>query len=123
MKLQEAYRLAEAMFTVSNYWITPKGKVDKTNAHEYWLADHGMSYAKAYDTGHIRVAISDSEGGTVNAQWGKSATSQAKRVLAKYVKDSDKAYVDLVEPAKNGNIKYLKSDSVNYKEFMRKYAR
>jgi len=122
MKLLEAYRLAEAFLTVSNYWITPKGKVDKTSAHEYWLADHGMSYGKAYDTGHIRLAISDSSG-TVNAQWSKAAPAIAKKVLSKFVKDSDKAYVDLVEPLKNNNIKYLKSDTVNYKEFIRKYAR
>ncbi|MBT7350522.1 hypothetical protein HN803_07120 [candidate division WWE3 bacterium] len=123
MKLIKAFRLAEAMYTVTNYWITPKGKVDKTSAHEYWLADHSMSYGKAYDTGHIRVAVSDSENGTVNAQWSKAATGQAKRVLAKFVKESDKAYVDLVEPLKNDNIRYLKSDTVNYKDFMRKYAR
>ena len=120
--------IREGMYTTTQYWILPSGKVKKmSSGHEEYLADEGMSYGKAFNSGHIRLAIADDDG-TPSAEWSKAATRPAKKALGNIVKKAEKRggpgarlYYDFVKPNEGGreNISYLKSGNTDYKGFLR----
>ena len=129
MKLKDVL-IREGMYTTTQYWILPSGKVKKMQSgHVEYLADEGMtSYGKAFTTGHIRLAISDSDG-QPSAEWSKEATRPAKKALGNIVKKAEKAggpgamlYYDIVKiknPGDMEDIKYIKSGNTDYKGFLR----
>ena len=118
MKLKDIL-IREGMYTTTQYWILPAGKLKKmSNGHENYLADEGMSYGKAFKTGHIRLAIGDSSG-AVAGEWSKQATSAAKRTLAKIVKDADGIFYDFVNITPDDKVKYLKSGDTDYRGFLK----
>ena len=80
-----------------------------------------MSYGKAFHTGHIRLAVDDKTS-TPTAEWSRQATSAAKRVLTKLVKDSDEVFYDIVEPNTESDLyrpKYLKTGNTDYRGFLK----
>ena len=129
MKLKDVL-IREGMYTTTQYWILPSGKVKKMKSgHVEYLADEGMtSYGKAFTTGHIRLAISDSDG-QPSAEWSKEATRPAKKALGNIVKKAEKdggpgamLYYDIVKiknPGDMEDIKYIKSGNTDYKGFLR----
>lgn len=114
--------IREAFYGATNYWILPNGKVKKlSGGHEDYLADEGLSYGKAFHTGHIRLAVDDKTS-TPTAEWSRQATSAAKRVLTKLVKDSDEVFYDIVEPNTESDLyrpKYLKTGNTDYRGFLK----
>ena len=120
--------IREGMWTTTQYWILPSGKVKRmSDGHEDYLADEGMSYSKAFTTGHIRLAIADDDG-TPSAEWSKEATRPAKKALGNIVKKAEKQggpdvrlYYDFVKPNEGGreNMSYVKSGNTDYKGFLR----
>ena len=86
MKLKDIL-IREGMYTTTQYWILPSGKVKKmSSGHEEYLTDEGMGYGKAFNTGHIRLAIAEDDG-TPSAEWSKAATRPAKKALGNIVKN------------------------------------
>jgi len=118
MKLKDIL-IREGFYGTTQYWILPAGKLKKmANGHEEYLADEGMTYGKAFKTGHIRVAVGDYDK-VPTAEWSKAATSAAKRTLAKMVKDSDQLYYDFIDVKPDGKVKYLKSGDTDYRGFLK----
>ena len=131
MKLKDIL-IREGMFTSTQYWILPSGKVKKMKGgHVEYLADEGMtSYGKAFNSGHIRLAIADDDG-TPSAEWSKAATRPAKKALGNIVKKAEKRggpgvrlYYDIVKPNKDAyggmeKMSYVKSGDTDYKGFLR----
>ena len=131
MKLKDIL-IREGMYTTTQYWILPSGKVKKMKGgHVEYLADEGMtSYGKAFTTGHIRLAISDSDG-QPSAEWSKEATRPAKKALGNIVKKAEKRggpgarlYYDIVKANKDAyggmeKMSYVKSGDTDYKGFLR----
>ena len=124
--------ILEGMYTTTQYWILPSGKVKKMKGgHVEYLADEGMtSYGKAFNTGHIRLAIADDDG-TPSAEWSKAATRPAKKALGNIVKKAEKRggpgarlYYDIVKANKDAyggmeKMSYVKSGDTDYKGFLR----
>ena len=129
MKLKDIL-IREGMYTTTQYWILPSGKVKKMQSgHVEYLADEGMtSYGKAFTTGHIRLAISDDDG-TPSAEWSKEATPAAKKALGNIVKKAEKRggpgtrlYYDIVAMTSGHGWKrkkYIKSGDTDYKGFLK----
>ena len=121
MKLQDIL-IREGMYTTTQYWILPSGKVKKmSSGHEGYLADEGLSYETAFEGGHIRLSISDREG-TVAAEWSKEASAPAKKALGKIVKKTDALYYDIVAMSSGPGWrrkKYTKSGDTDYKGFLK----
>ena len=130
MKLKDIL-IREGMFTSTQYWILPSGKVKKmSSGHEEYLTDEGMGYGKAFNTGHIRLAIADDDG-TPSAEWSKAATRPAKKALGNIVKKAEKRggpgarlYYDIVKANKDAyggmeKMSYVKSGNTDYKGFLR----
>jgi len=125
MKLKD---VLEAMYTTTQYWILPNGKVKKMRSgHEDYLADTGMTYGKAFLDGHIRLAVDDGDG-TPSAEWSNDASPAAKKALGAFIKKSDDGllYYDLVKPNPRAGksqrapqMIYLKSGQTDYKGFMK----
>ena len=125
MKLKD---VLEAMYSTTQYWILPSGKVKKMRSgHEEYLADKGMSYGNAFLDGHIRLAVDD-EDGTPSAEWSNEATPAAKKSLGTFIKKSDDGvlYYDLIKlnpqagkTKRTPKTTYLKSGNTDYKGFMR----
>jgi len=117
--------IREGMFTTTQYWILPSGKVKKMRSgHEEYLTDKGISYGKAFTSGHIRLAVADDDG-TPSAEWTKQATRPAKKALGSIVQKAEKRggpgarlYYDFVD-YNTGRIKYIKSGNTDYKGFLR----
>jgi len=113
------------MYTTTQYWILPSGKVKKMRSgHEEYLTDKGISYGKAFTSGHIRLAVADDDG-TPSAEWTKQATRPAKKALGSIVQKAEKRggpgtrlYYDFVD-YNTGRIKYIKSGNTDYKGFLR----
>lgn len=118
----------EAMYSTTQYWILPSGKVKKMRSgHEDYLADTGMSYEKAFLDGHIRLAVDD-EDGTPSAEWSNDATGAAKKALGTFIKKSDNGllYYDLVKANPRAGKSqraakkiYLKSGQTDYKGYLK----
>ena len=121
MKLKDIL-IREGMYTTTQYWILPSGKVKKmSSGHEGYLADEGLSYETAFEGGHIRLSISDREG-TPAAEWSKDATPAAKKALGKIVKKTDTLYYEKVAmTSAHGwrRKKYIKSGDTDYKGFLK----
>ena len=128
MKLKGILILEGVMYS-TQYWILPNGKVKKMrNTHGEYLADQGMSYGKAFNSGHIRLAITDSDGQPA-AEWSVGASRSAKKALGNIVKKAEKRggpgarlYYDIVAMT-SGNgwrrKKYIKSGDTDYKGFLK----
>ena len=114
--------ILEGMYTTTQYWILPSGKVKKmSSGHEGYLADEGLSYETAFEGGHIRLSISD-RAGTVAAEWSKEASAPAKKALGKIVKKTDALYYDIVAMSSGPGWrrkKYTKSGDTDYKGFLK----
>jgi hypothetical protein len=114
--------ILEGMYTTTQYWILPSGKVKKmSSGHENYLADEGLSYETAFEGGHIRLSITDRDG-IPAAEWSKEATPAAKKALGRVVKKADTLYYDKVEiPSGRGPArkKYIKSGETDYKGFLK----
>ena len=110
------------MYTTTQYWILPSGKVKKmSSGHEGYLADEGLSYETAFEGGHIRLAITDNDG-QPSAEWSKQATPAAKKALGKIVKKTDALYYDVVAMSSGPGWrrkKYTKSGDTDYKGFLK----
>jgi len=128
MKLKDIL-IREGMYTTTQYWILPSGKVKKmSSGHEGYLADEGLSYETAFEGGHIRLAITDNDG-QPSAEWSKEATPAAKKALGNIVKKAEKAggpgamlYYDIVKiknPGDMEDMSYIKSGNTDYKGFLR----
>ena len=114
--------IREGMYTTTQYWILPSGKVKKmSSGHEGYLADEGLSYETAFEGGHIRLAITDNDG-QPSAEWSKQATPAAKKALGKIVKKTDAHYYDVVAMSSGPGWrrkKYTKSGDTDYKGFLK----
>ena len=121
--------IREGMYTTTQYWILPSGKVKKmSSGHEGYLADEGLSYETAFEGGHIRLAVTD-EDGTPSAEWSKQATPAAKKALGNIVKKAVKRcgpgarlYYDIVAMTSGHGWrrkKYIKSGDTDYKGFLK----
>ena len=114
--------IREGMYTTTQYWILPSGKVKKmSSGHEGYLADEGLSYETAFKGGHIRLAITDDDGHP-SAEWSKEATPAAKKALGKIVKKTDTLYYDKVAMTSGPGWtrkKYIKSGDTDYKGFLK----
>jgi hypothetical protein len=114
--------IREGMYTTTQYWILPSGKVKKmSSGHEGYLADEGLSYETAFEGGHIRLAITDDDGHP-SAEWSKEATPAAKKALGKIVKKTDTLYYDKVAMTSGPGWtrkKYIKSGDTDYKGFLK----
>ena len=114
--------ILEGMYTSTQYWILPSGKVKKmSSGHEGYLADEGLSYETAFEGGHIRLAITDNDG-QPSAEWSKQATPAAKKALGKIVKKTDALYYDVVAMSSGPGWrrkKYTKSGDTDYKGFLK----
>ena len=114
--------ILEGMYTTTQYWILPSGKVKKmSSGHEGYLADEGLSYETAFKGGHIRLSISDREG-TPAAEWSKEASTPAKKALGKIVKKTNALYYDVVAMSSGPGWrrkKYTKSGDTDYKGFLK----
>ena len=128
MKLKDIL-IREGMYTTTQYWILPSGKVKKmSSGHEGYLADEGLSYETAFEGGHIRLAITDNDG-QPSAEWSKEATPAAKKALGKIVKKAEKRggpgarlYYDIVAMTSGHGWKrkkYIKSGDTDYKGFLK----
>ena len=121
MKLKDIL-IREGMYTSTQYWILPSGKVKKmSSGHEGYLADEGLSYETAFEGGHIRLAITDNDG-QPSAEWSKQATPAAKKALGKIVKKTDALYYDVVAMSSGPGWrrkKYTKSGDTDYKGFLK----
>ena len=129
MKLKGILILEGVMYS-TQYWILPNGKVKKMrNTHGEYLADQGMSYGKAFNSGHIRLAITDSDGQPA-AEWSVGASRSAKKALGNIVKKAEKRggsgarlYYDIVKPKKVGGssevLGYVKSGTTDYEGFLK----
>ena len=122
MKLKD---VLEAMYSTTQYWILPSGKVKKMRSgHEEYLTDTGMTYGEAFSDGHIRVAIDDDDG-TPAAEWSNDAPPAAKKALGNMVKRSESGtmFYDLVKPNKRTaayrQVDYLKSGQTDYRGFLK----
>ena len=114
--------IREGMYTTTQYWILPSGKVKKmSSGHEGYLADEGLSYETAFEGGHTRLAITDNDG-QPSAEWSKQATPAAKKALGKIVKKTDALYYDIVAMSSGPGWrrkKYTKSGDTDYKGFLK----
>ena len=121
--------IREGMYTTTQYWILPSGKVKKmSSGHEGYLADEGLSYETAFEGGHIRLAITDNDG-QPSAEWSKQATPAAKKALGNIVKKAEKRggpgarlYYDIVAMTSGRGWrrkKYIKSGDTDYKGFLK----
>ena len=114
--------IREGMYTTTQYWILPSGKVKKmSSGHEGYLADEGLSYETAFEGGHIRLAITDGDG-QPSAEWSKKASAPAKKALGKIVKKTDTLYYDIVAMSSGPGWrrkKYTKSGDTDYKGFLK----
>ena len=114
--------ILEAMYTTSQYWILPSGKVKKmSSGHEGYLADEGLSYETAFEGGHIRLAITDNDG-QPSAEWSKQATPAAKKALGNIVKKAEKRGGPKVAMTSGHGWrrkKYIKSGDTDYKGFLK----
>ena len=114
--------IREGMYTTTQYWILPSGKVKKmSSGHEGYLADEGLSYETAFEGGHIRLAITDGDG-QPSAEWSKKASASAKKALGKIVKKTDTLYYDIVAMSSGPGWrrkKYTKSGDTDYKGFLK----
>ena len=121
--------IREGMYTTTQYWILPSGKVKKmSSGHEGYLADEGLSYETAFEGGHIRLAITDNDG-QPSAEWSKQATPAAKKALGNIVKKAEKRggpgarlYYDIVTMSSGPGWrrkKYIKSGDTDYKGFLK----
>ena len=121
MKLKDILIL-EGMYTSTQYWILPNGKVKKmSSGHEEYLADEGLSYETAFEGGHIRLAVTDDDGHP-SAEWSKEASPAAKKALGKIVKKTDTLYYDKVAMTSGHGWtrkKYIKSGDTDYKGFLK----
>ena len=128
MKLKDVL-IGEGMYTTTQYWILPSGKVKKmSSGHEGYLADEGLSYETAFEGGHIRLAITDNDG-QPSAEWSKQATPAAKKALGNIVKKAEKRggpgarlYYDIVTMSSGPGWrrkKYIKSGDTDYKGFLK----
>lgn len=128
MKLKDIL-IREGMYTTTQYWILPSGKVKKmSSGHEGYLADEGLSYETAFEGGHIRLAITDNDG-QPSAEWSKEATPAAKKALGNIVKKAEKRggpgarlYYDIVAMTSGPGWrrkKYTKSGDTDYKGFLK----
>ena len=128
MKLKDTL-IREGMYTTTQYWILPSGKVKKmSSGHEGYLADEGLSYETAFEGGHIRLAITDNDG-QPSAEWSKEATPAAKKALGTIVKKAEKRggpgarlYYDIVAMTSGHGWrrkKYIKSGDTDYKGFLK----
>ena len=122
MKLKD---ILEAMYSTTQYWILPSGKVKKMRrGHEEYLTDTGMTYGQAFKDGHIRLAVDDNDGAP-SAEWSNDATAAAKKALGAFIKksDDDVLYYDLVKPNKKTaayrQVDYLKSGGTDYKGYLK----
>tara|TARA_Y100000034_G_scaffold44805_1_gene55070 strand:+ start:102 stop:467 length:366 start_codon:yes stop_codon:yes gene_type:complete len=119
MKLRS---ILEAMYSTTQYWILPSGKVKKMRSgHEEYLADEGLSYETAFKGGYIRLAVDDSDG-TPSAEWSKEATPAAKKALGKIVKKTNTLYYDKVAMTSGhgwNRKKYIKSGDTDYKGYLK----
>ena len=114
--------IREGMYTSTQYWILPSGKVKKmSSGHEGYLADEGLSYETAFKGGYIRLAVDDSDG-TPSAEWSKEATPAAKKALGKIVKKTNTLYYDkVVLTSGHGwrRKKYIDSGDTDYRGFLK----
>ena len=114
--------IREGMYTTTQYWILPSGKVKKmSSGHEGYLADEGLSYETAFKGGHIRLSVSDRAGNPA-AEWSKEASAPAKKALGKIVKKTDALYYDVVAMTSGHGWrrkKYIKSGDTDYKGFLK----
>ena len=114
--------IREGMYTTTQYWILPSGKVKKMRSgHQEYLDDEGLSYETAFKGGHIRLAITDDDGHP-SAEWSKEASPAAKKALGKIVKKTDTLYYDKVAMTSGHGWrrkKYIDSGDTDYKGFMR----
>ena len=114
--------IREGMYTTTQYWILPSGKVKKMRSgHQEYLDDEGLSYETAFEGGHIRLAVTDDDGHP-SAEWSKEATPAAKKALGKIVKKTHTLYYDKVAMTSGhgwSRKKYIDSGDTDYKGFMK----